>query len=111
MVDKSLHQTDPHFPDCYYCYTVMSAGEDSAADSLSPESWSGGAAAGLKSSCRHSTGNCAFALPLAFLPIGRVARSHAACYVDRSELISRLKVILCSDLNFLQIYRFRIISY
>jgi len=109
MDDKSLHQTDRHSPSYYYCYTGVSASE--ARGSLSPESWSGGAAAGLKSSCPlHSAGSAAVP-PLAFLPGGRDAPSHAACYVDRSELISRLKVILCSDLNFLQIYRFRIISY
>ena len=109
MDDKSLHQTARHSPGCYYCYTEVIVIE--ARGSLSPESLSGGAAAGLKSSCPLHSAGSASAPPLAFLPGGRDARSHAACYVDRSELISRLKVNLCSDLNFLQIYRFRILSY
>ncbi len=109
MDDKSLHQTDRHSLGCYYCYSGEIATE--ARGSLSPESLSGGAAAGLKSSCPLHSAESASTLPLAFLPGGRDAQSHAACYVDRSELINRLKVNLCSDLNFLQIYRFRILSY
>ena len=109
MDDKSLHPTDHHSPNCYYCYTGVTATE--ARGSLSPESLSGGAAAGLKSSCPLHSAGSASAPPLAFLLGGRDTPSHAACYVDRSELVSRLKVNLGSDLNFLQIYRFRILSY
>ena len=109
MDDKSLHQTDPHSPSCYYCYTGVTATE--ARGSLSPESLSGGAATGLKSLCPLHSAGSASAPPLAFLPDGRDAQSHVTCYVDRLELITRLKVILCSNLNFLEIYRIRILSY